>query len=247
MSYAIEGITRVRLTPLALDVVAGAPVASPGGIEVAWDSNQEGRWHQVYVNGRLAGVTACPEDRRLIVSSPVGRDGPAGLLLVEVVAVEAADRWTDVGEQLVGFGEAGGAEVRLSWQAGEYLDPNLESFDVFSDGRTGAVDYATPLNESPIPARPGGQAPWGYGCGGYGLGGYGRSAARYEWMTAALEPGTWLFGVVAVDAAGNRLATAAETAAAVSPVPRPPGDFHVDSYDSENRVATLAWEPSPDV
>jgi hypothetical protein len=247
MPYATEGITRVRLTPLALDVAAGQPVASPGAVEATWDSTQEGLWHQVYLNGRLAGVTARAGDRRLIVSAPVGRDGPAGLLLAEVVAVEAADRWTDFGAELAGFGDAGGAEVRLAWQAGEYLDPNLESFDAFGDGRTGVVDYATPLNESPIPARPGGQAPWGFGGGGYGMGGYGRSAARYEWTTAVLEPGTWLFGVVAVDAAGNRLAAAAETAAVVSPVARPPAAFRVDSYESEFRMATLAWEPSPDV
>jgi hypothetical protein len=247
MSYATEGIAHVRLTPLALDVAAGEKIAPRDAVEVAWDSAQEGRWHQAYLNGCLAGVTARPEDRRLIVSAPMEADGPAGLLLVEIVAVEAADRWTDFGAELAGFGDGDGARVRLAWQAGEYLDPNLESFDVFSDGRTGSVDYETPLNESPIPARPGGQAPWGYGPGGYGMGGYGQSAARYEWTTPALAPGPWVFGVAAVDAAGNRVAPAAETAAAVSSVARPPPAFRVDSYDSENRVATLAWEPSPDV
>ena len=248
MSYATEGITRVRLAPLALDVAGGEAVAPPGAVEVAWNSSQEGRWHQVYVNGCLAGVTARPSDRRLVICAPVGSDGPAGALAVEVVAVDAADRWTDLAGQLAGFPQADGTQVRLSWQAGEYLDPGLESGSWrFADGRTGTIDYAAPLNETPIPARPGGQAPWGYGAGGYGIGGYGRSAGPYEWTTATLEPGSWRFAVVAVDAAGNRLETAAETAAVVAPAPRPALGFCVASYELESRMATLEWQPSPDV
>jgi hypothetical protein len=247
MAYGTEGITRVRLSPLALDTVGGQTAAAPGAVEVTWHSTQDGRWHQVYLNGRLAGVTAQPADRRLVVSAPVDRDGPAGMLLAEVVAVDAADRWTDFACALGGFGDGGGAQVRLAWQAGEYLDPNLDAFDVFGDGRTGTVDYATPLNESPIPARPGGQTPWGFGCGAYGLGEYGRSAARYEWTTGPLDPGVWTFAVVARDEAGNRLDAAAEVSATVAPVPRPPADFRVTSYSSEDRVVTLSWDPSPDV
>jgi len=109
------------------------------------------------------------------------------------------------------------------------------------------VDYASPLNESPIPAKPGGQAPWGFGCGGYGFGAYGQSAARYEWTTDVLEPGTWRLAVVAVDAAGNRLATTAEIETNLSPPARPPENFRVASYDPQARTATLAWQPSPDV
>jgi hypothetical protein len=216
-------------------------------MEVTWDSTQEGGWHQVYVNGQLAGVTAQPEDRRLVVSAPVGRDGVESMLLVEVIAVDAADRWTDFGGELVGFGSTCGTRARLTWQAGLYLDSSLESFDIFADGRTGTVDYTAPLNESPIPAAEGGQAPWGFGCGGFGVGSYGRSAARYEWTSDGLEPGTWRFAVMAVDGAGNHLATAAEVAVHIMSVPRPPADFRLSSYDTQTRIATFAWEPSPDV
>ncbi len=244
MSYSTEGITHVRVRPLALDVGPEGAAVAPGAIEATWNSTQEGRWHQVYVNGQLAGVTAKPEDRRLAVSAPVGPNGPTEMLLVEVVAVESADRWTDFGSLLSGFGEDAGARVRLTWQAGEYLDPNLESFDVFSDDRTGTVDYNTPLNELPIPAKPGGLVPWGYGCGGYGVGGYGQAAARYEWTTELLEHGTWRLAVVAVDAARNRLANAAEVQITVAPLPPPPDDFRVTAYDAQTRTATLGWEAS---
>ena len=247
MSYSTEGITHVRGRPLALDVGPEGTAVAPGAIEATWDSTQEGRWHQVYVNGQLAGVTAKPEDRRLAVSAPVGPNGPAQMLLVEVVAVESADRWTDFGSLLSGFGEDAGARVRLTWQAGEYLDPNLDSFDLFGDDRTGTVDYEAPLNESPVPAKPGGLVPWGYGCGGYGVGGYGQSAALYEWTTDLLEPGTWRLAVVAMDSASNRLATAAEVEINVAPLPRPPDDFRVIAYDAQTRTATLAWQPSPDL
>ena len=247
MAYSIEGISRVRIRPLVLDMAEGQPAASPGAMEVTWKSTQTGRWHQVYVNGRLAGVTAEAEDRRLIVSAPAGRDGTRGLLLAEVIAVDAGDRWTDFGDELAGFTAERGARVRLTWQAGLYLDPRLESFNVFADGRTGEVDYETPLNEEPIPARPGGCEPWGYGCGGYGVGGYGAGAAVYEWTTEGLEPGEWRFAVVAIDKAGNRLALAAEVTVSVSPFPRPPSNFHVVGYDPLTAQATLGWDPSPDV
>ena len=44
-----------------------------------------------------------------------------------------------------------------------------------------------------------------------------------------------------------RLATAAEVVADVAPVPRPPPNFRLASYDAGSRTATLAWEPSPDM
>ena len=247
MAHWTEGISGVRVRPFLMDMAEGEPVGPAGAMEVAWASVHSGCWHQVYVNGGLAGVTSAPEDLQLVVSAPVEGGGAVGVVLVEIVAVDGADRWTDFAEELVGFAADEGARVRLSWQAGPYLDANLEAFDVFGDGRTGSVDYAAPLNESPIPARPEGLAPWGYGCGGYGVGGYGRSAAAYGWVTDALEPGTWRFAVVAVDAAGNRLASAAETAVSVQPVPRPAEDFRVAEYDPVTARTRLAWSASPDV
>jgi hypothetical protein len=177
----------------------------------------------------------------------VGRGGGQGLVCIEVVAVDAADRRTDFSADLAGFSPACGPRVLLAWEAGLYLGEDLESFDVFADERTGTVDYSTPLNETPIPAVVAGAPPWGFGCGGYGMGGYGMSAARYEWTVDGLDPGTWRLAAVARDAAGNRLATAAEVVVSVAPVPRPAGNFRVASYNAASRTATLAWEPSPDV
>jgi hypothetical protein len=241
MPFSTEEIAGVRARPLVPDRTDTA------ALEVAWTSAADGLWHQAYVNGLLAGVTARPEDRRLVVAAPVGPAGPAQAVRIEVVAVDAADRWTDFAGQLAGFGPGAGGQVRLAWQAGEYLDPALDSFDLFADGRSGTVDYSEPLNELPLPARPGGLAPWGFGTGGFGVGGFGQSAARYEWTTDALEPGTWRLAVVAIDDAGNRLALAAEVTVVVAPLPRPPEDFRLAAYDDLSRCATLAWTPSPDV
>jgi hypothetical protein len=242
-----DGISRVRIRPLALDLGGVTPLGSPGAYEVTWDSTQAGLWHQVYVNGQPAGVTAGPEDRRLVVLGPVGRRGCEGLVYVEVVAVNAADRQSDFSAELSGFSPACGLKVRLTWEAGLYLDEDLESFSLFADNRTGTVDYSTPLSEVPIPAVVAGALPWGFGCGGYGVGGYGLSAACYEWTIENLQPGTWRMAVLAADIAGNRLATAAEVVVDVAPVPRPAGNFRVASYSAPSRTATLAWEPSPDV
>jgi hypothetical protein len=247
MPPVTDGITNVRIRPLVIDLDGGVPAGSPGAYEITWVSTQAERWHQVYVNGQLAGVTAAPQDRRLVVFGPEGREGGSSLIYVEVVAVDAADRRNDLSAELTGFSPACGLKVLLTWQAGLYLGEDLESFDVFADGRTGVVDYSQPLNEAPIPAVVAGVPPWGFGCGGFGVGGYGQSAACYEWAVNDLDPGTWRLAVVARDAAGNRLATAAEVVADVAPVPRPPPNFRLASYDAGSRTATLAWEPSPDM
>lgn len=241
MACSTEGITRVRIRPLT------PGLAPAGAMEVTWDSTQAGRWHQAYVNGRLAGVTARPEDRRLCVSAPAGAGGACEALLVEVVAVDAADRGTDFSAGLAGFAASGGRRVRLTWQAGPHLGADLDAFDVFADGRSGTVDYARPLNECPIPAAPGGVGPWGWGTGGYGAGGYGIGAAVYEWTTDELAGGMWRLAVVASDAAGNRLSSVAEIEAAMTPLPRPPTEFRLASYAPLARTATLAWQPSPDL
>lgn len=247
MSCTTEGITHVRVRPLALDLAPdGAPVG-PGAVEVTWQSNQSNRWHQVYVDGYLAGVTADPADRRLMVTAPTGRGGTPEMLLVEVAAVDAPDRWTDFGADLAGFAVGDGAAVRLTWQAGLYLDPNLEAFDAFGDGATGTVDYGAPLNESPIPARPDGRTPWGFGTAGYGVGAYGQAAAVYAWTTDPLVPGTHRLAVAGVDAAGNRLATAAEVQVAVAPLPRPAENIRVADYDPNTGAAVVAWDASPDL
>ncbi len=247
MSHTTDGITHVRVRPLAVDLAPDGTIAGPGAVDVTWQSSHTDHWHQVYVDGRLAGVTALPADRRLAVTVPAGRSGRHAMLRVEVVAVDAADRRTDLADVLAGFAAATGAEVRLAWQAGLYLDANLAAFDVFGDGATGTVDDDAPLNESPIPARPDGRTPWGFGTGGYGVGAFGEAAAAYAWTTDPVVPGTHRFAVVAVDAAGNRLASAAEVEIAVAPLPRPPEDFRVSVYDPNARTATLAWEPSPDL
>jgi hypothetical protein len=229
-----------------IDVGDSGAVAVPGAVEVTWKSTHEDRWHQVYVGGVLAATTAAPEDRHLIVAVPSAGDG-LNPVLIEVVAVEAEDRSVDFGSELSAPAIALGSRVHLTWQAGPYLDPGLDSFSVFADARTGTVDYTRPLNELPLPARPGRAEPWGFGCGGFGVGGYGAGAASYEWISDPLEPGAWKFAVVASDAAGNRRGTVTETDAQVASLPRPPKNFRTTHYEPGTRQASLAWNPSPDV
>ena len=247
MSYTTDGITHVRVRPLTLDLAPDGTPAGPGTIEVTWQSTHADRWHQVYVDGRLAGVTARPADRHLVATVPAGRSGRHAMVRVELLAVDAADRWTDLADALTGFAPDSGAEVRLTWQAGLYLDPNLAAFDVFGDEATGTIDYDAPLNELPIAARPDGRTPWGFGTGGYGVGAWGQAAAVYAWTADPAAGGVHRFAVVAVDAAGNRLESAADVEIAVAPLPRPPEAFRVSAYDPGTRVATLAWDPSPDL
>jgi hypothetical protein len=246
VAYSTDGITCVRARPFVIDAGDSGPAAVPGAVEVTWESANEGRWHQAYVGGVLAATTAAPEDRHLVVVAPVAGNGP-NPVLIEVIAVEAQDRSVDFGGELSASAIALGSRAHLAWQAGPYLDPGLDSFDIFADARTGTVDYTRPLNELPLAARPGGAAPWGFGCGGFGAGGYGTGTACYEWTSDPLAPGAWRFAVVASDAAGNRRETVTETDAQVASLPRPPENFRSTHYEPGARQATLAWDPSPDV
>ena len=238
-----EPVTAVRALPLILARDAGgASRAEPAFAEIVFVSAADGLLHQAYVDGRLAGCTRDPADRSLIV--PVDADGPA---LVEVVAVDPADRHTDFADQLSGASAATGSRVRLSWAGGRYLDDALDHFDVYG-GPAGSIDYAAPLNAEPIPATVNALNLGGFGRGGYGRGGLGRSAMTFRFTTAPLGPGPWSFEVVAVDAAGNAAGgPAARIDATVLAPPRPPEEFALADYDPATRAAALAWTPSPDV
>ncbi|MDK1031347.1 MAG: hypothetical protein QGD94_05020 [Planctomycetia bacterium] len=244
MGFTADGITNVRSQPLLLGrTTEGTDITDAGFAEVRWESTQTTLYHQVYVDGRLAVVTEAPGVASATV--PVAADGPS---LIEVIAVDSEDRWTDFSGSLTGFTDEVAARVKIQWSGGTYLDPAIDHFDVFSNGGSGDVDFQVPLNPLPVSAYAGGRTLSGFGRGGFGRGGFGRSAMRFAWTTDKLTPGTHKFAVLGVDAAGNRLAnTLQEVELEVAPPPRPPTDFAVSSYDQTDKQATLSWTASPDV
>jgi hypothetical protein len=243
MGFTTADITAVRALPVFLARGAdGRNFAEPGFTELAFESVAEGKHHQAYLDGRLAGATLSADDRSLIV--PVSEQAAS---VVEIIAVDPNDRLADFSDQLTGYADAAGSRVELSWCGGRYLDDALDHFDVYG-GPAGSIDYAVPLNAEPIGATVDGENLGGFGRGGFGCGGLGRSAMAFRFVTAKLAPGTWSFEIVAVDSSGNATGCpAARIDATIAAPPRPPTDFALSSYDPATRTATLTWTPSPDV
>ena len=243
MGFSTVEITSVRALPVVLAVGDGGQVhAEATFAEVVFGSTAEGKHHQVYVDGRLAGTTLSTEDDRVLAAVP-----EASASLLEVVAVDADDRLTDFSAQLTGFADADAARVELSWFGGRYLDDNLDHFEVYG-GPAGSIDYGRPLSAEPIEALVGGENLGGFGRGGFGRGGFGRSAMAFSFVTAKFLPGTYDFEILAVDSEGNVTEGPPEvTQTEVRSFPRPPTDLTVSEYDDQTQTATLAWSPSEDI
>lgn len=243
MAMTTEGISNVRALPVALNADADGTVqAEPGFAEVVFASTADGMHHQVYVDGRLAGVTVAAEERSVIV--PAVEHAAS---LVEVIAVDAADRLTDYAASLSGWSDAAGSRISLAWYGGRYLDDTIDHFDVFA-GPPGAIDTQAPLNAEPIPATVEGESQGGFGRGPFGRGGFGRSATRFTFTTPKLAAGVVALEVVAVDAAGNATGGAVAQVVATVPAPlRPPSELAVVGYDDATQTAALSWTPSPDL
>jgi len=157
-------------------------------------------------------------------------------------------------------------KAQIRWPQAQETDPR-GSYNVFCDARNGTVDLTTAINASPIAAWPdeagkvgegladdgSGADGWGYGGigDGSGIDGLGPDGIGATWLaftTAPLADGTWLFGVIAYDAAGNPAAAAGETAAQVTlaGTPAPPASLAIDSWDDPSGTVTLTLGLSAD-
>lgn len=153
------------------------------------------------------------------------------------------------------------AQARVRWQRQQGV-PLGGAYNVY---RIAGEQY-TRVNPSAIPAWPDGEQKRGYGLGPYGLGQYGYGQAqgcgyglgpyglgRYgygipslmEFVTPELDDGTYTFGVIGVDPAGNAAATAEQTdQVTLAGVPDPPGIPTADAYDDGTDTLTLSWDLS---
>ena len=140
-------------------------------------------------------------------------------------------------------------------------------FNVYHDSRDGTVDYASPLNVSPIPAWPSTAGMMGFLLGGFldgafleDAGGFGflsgdflegaflegdadqEVGAAIGFLTEKLPDGDYVFGLKAYDAAGNA-SDAVEDSLTIAGTPRPASGVAA-SLDGD--VLTIIWTLSPD-
>jgi len=156
--------------------------------------------------------------------------------------------------------------VRVTWPKQHSVEDG-GGFNLYNDLRDGSVDYATPLNDTPIDAWPTLAGKLGFLLGGFlmggfleGDGGFGFLSGRFlaggflegdatqevgdniGWLSDKLTDGDWIFGIKAVDAAGNE-STATEDSVTVAGVPEPPSDIGA-ALDGDD--LTISWTRSTD-
>lgn len=125
--------------------------------------------------------------------------------------------------------------IQINWPIRHDLGEGC-GFNIYLSAAGGEVDFAAPINASPVPAWPfelqgrriaWGKGPWGrgrwgvgdggfgWGSGPWGSGPWGRGSTLLEYLTNKLTDGEYKLAVVPVDAAGNE-DTAAATIATVT-------------------------------
>jgi hypothetical protein len=211
---------------------------------VVWSSSALGKVFQVYIDRRLAWYGL-----QTFCCVPIPLDANGRNVWIEVGTVTADDKTKDYSGSLNGPG-GNGNRAQLTWYGGSYLDAagldDIQGYYIFSSASAGgAVDYSKPIDS--IPAYPSGILTDGYGMGAFGLGGFGRGASFYEWRSAPLSSGTWVFAVAPYDKEGNSQESPLLARVTIGTAPLPPrvgehgGRLTYDYSSTTTRIATLNW------
>ena len=254
MSFLREGIENVRALALPDGIAAdGRPAALSHAALIIWRSTLEGKLYQVYVNGMLAGTTVDATQRQLTVRTPASFESA---VRVEIVAVCPQDAARDFGNEL--GRPTGGGHVKLTLLRNQNF-PIAGALNIYCDTGTGVIDYAEPLNASPVPVWPCRQdkagfgmaqfgegdfgyesaAAVGFGKGSFGRGGFGLDADVIEWISPVLPLGTYRFGVTVRDTAGTESLAGETEPIAVIPAAKPAVGLGILEFNEHTSQLTL--------
>lgn len=255
MSVVEGGIDRVVAFGLAGGVGAdGGFINTPLNVLVKWRSEHEDKLHQVYVNGKLAGVTRNCREYMLVAAIP---SGDSVVTRIEVYAVEPSQSNIDFSEDIESFDQSG--RVRIEWP--RYLSLLFVGrARVYSDDGEGEIDYDTAVSTEPIQLWPAwqdkggfglsrfgqsdfgfdGSAAVGFGNGSFGYGEFGFDADLITWESCELETGPYQFGVKVMDRFGNCSGASETGDVLVIRSAQPAETFEVDSYDQEQGELLLS-------
>jgi hypothetical protein len=255
MSVYREGIQNVHAFVLPDGIAAdGTWAAISAAAMVTWHSSHAGKLHQVYLNGRLAGVTIDSEQRRLVVQTPKSFESA---VRVEVVAVDPADAHVDFADDMESPQTC--SRVRLSILRSQTLPLGARA-NVYFDSGTGSIDYGQPLNASPIAIWPYPQdkaglgmsefgasdfgydsaACVGFGKGSFANGQFGLDTDTIEWVSPVLALGRFRFGVKVLDSHGNESAACETDPIVVVPPAKPAGALSILAFDPQTNQLTLS-------
>jgi len=256
MAFSRDGIEAVRACVLPDGIGPdGRAAALSRSVLVTWRSRLEGVLYQVYINGRLAGVTVDTRQRQMVVGAPSSFEAA---VRVEVVAVEPREAHVDFADEISQPSNLS-TRVRLVFLRSQDL-PLHAALNIYLDGGTGQIDYDEPLNDALIPIWPcpqdkaglgmarfgDGDFGWdaaagvGFGKGCFGCGQFGLDADAFQWLSPPLASGTYRFGVKVIDEAGNASAAVETGPLAVVPPARPAARLGLAWFDDEAGRLTLS-------
>ena len=218
MSLISSGISRVGAYALACGMSKdGSVVSDPSGVVVQWMSEHDDKLYQVYINGKLSGVTDDISERliALHVNSSVSKP-----CAIEVFAVEPVDVLTDFSDQLPEVRPRRRATASFSRKISSPLGASV---DLYTDNGTGQIDYQECVNFESINLWPAwqdecgfglskfgrsdfgydGAAAVGFGRGCFGYGEFGFDADQIDWQSGELVSGKYKFAAKLTDVFGN--------------------------------------------
>jgi hypothetical protein len=248
MAIISEGISRVRAFALPAGVSGnGAANQLAGAAVVKWHSIYRGMLHQVYVNGRFAGVTIESGQKQLIVPVPLSQETA---IRIEVYAVEPRYADIDFSDELqVQQVQAGRVKLEFSRTDNLPLDGNVDYY--LQDDR---------LNRRDIKIHPesadkggfglscfgrsdfgyGGSAAIGFGKGNFGIGWFGFDSDMLCWQSEQFQTGNYKFNIKVMDSSGNKTQETIETEQiTVIPPARPAERLEVKSFDKQSGKLVL--------
>ncbi|UCG56831.1 MAG: hypothetical protein JSU70_18435 [Phycisphaerales bacterium] len=255
MTLISEGIETVRAFGLPSGISQGGDhVVAPRAALVKWRSGLSDKFHQVYVNGRYAGVTIDSEQRQIVVPVPTCGDRP---IHIEAFGIEAKDAHVDFGGEIE-QPRADSGRVKITLLRSQGL-PAGATANIYCDNGTGQVDYETPVNDSPISIWPSWQdkagfamstfglgdfgwdsaAAIGSGKGSFGYGQFGLDADAIEWVSEPMSMGSYKFGVKVTDKYGNQ-SNASEIDVTTTPAATPAAGLSVSSFDKHSNKLVLS-------
>jgi hypothetical protein len=250
---ATSDINNLRCVFLAAGVGAsGAVVNELLGCLVSWRSEHEDKFYQVYVNGCPAGVTVNVKQRKIVVPLRLLK-GRANK--IEIVAVDAAQKYADLSEQLKTV-MAGRLKVSMPRSMSLPYEGQME---VYSNGGADHVDYQQPITKKPIQLwasreDKGGfglsrfgksdfgydsSASVGFGLGDFGSGEHGFDSNVANWESEELSTGVYKFGVKVTDHKGNNEIVLSETETVIIEEAVPAEKLTISSYDKSQNELVL--------
>ena len=255
MGVTSSGIDKVRAFELPNGIWGdGRVMPAPRICLVKWRSFWSDKFHQVYVNGGYAGVTADNQQRQMIVHVP---SSPETCVRIEVFAVEPWEADIDFGTELVSSAGHSG-RIRINLLRDQSL-PIGATARIYFDHGTGEIDYDIAFSGSPVKIWPAWQykaglgmsrfglsdfgydsaAAVGFGKGSFGHGQYGLDADTLEWTSPPMPAGVYRYAVKVADLAGNESMGSEAGPIAVTPAAKPAEELSISSFDKQTNQLVL--------